>query len=210
MPHEVEQREVCRALESLAQTAVPGVLSHPEWRKNHGASRVPPAYGKFRRACLELLTRSESDGGGLSDPPSQGLLQSSSHTCGYTSLPNMAPIIDTSGVRRYRIAIFSAVLTLHCSSRAMRSTHCSCRMQALARLTAVVVFLIPPLEVAIEMIRGLVRIGGFAFGMTLSLNTLLEKEYNLIGERSWSSAIKQSSLCVSSGIRLGIFFMSSS
>ena len=41
------------------------------------------------------------------------------------------------------------------------------------------------------MIRGLVRIGGFAFGMTLSLNTLLEKEYNLIGERSSSSAIKQ-------------------
>jgi len=98
MPHEVEQREVCSALESLAQTAVPGVLSHPEWRKNPGASRIPPAYGKFRRACLELLTRSESDGGGLSDPPSQGLLQSSSHTCGYTSLPNMAPIIDTSGV----------------------------------------------------------------------------------------------------------------
>jgi hypothetical protein len=69
-------------------------------------------------------------------------------------------------------------------------------MQALARLTAVVVFLIPPLEVAIEMIRGLVRIGGFAFGMTLSLNTLLEKEDNLIGKRFWSSAIKQSSLCV--------------
>ena len=80
-------------------------------------------------------------------------------------------------------------------------------MQALARLTAVVVFLIPPLEVAIEMIRGLVRIGVLAFGMTLSLNTLLEKEYNLIGERSSSSAIKQISLCVSSGIRLGIFFL---
>ncbi len=46
------------------------------------------------------------------------------------------------------------------------------------------------------MIRGLVRIGGFAFGMTLSLNTLLEKEDNLIGERFWSSTIKQSSLCV--------------
>jgi hypothetical protein len=75
---------------------------------------------------------------------------------------------------------------------------------------AVVAFLIPPLEVAIEMIRGLGRIGGFAFGMTLSLNTLLEKEYNLIGKRSWSSAIKQSSLCVSSGTRLGIFFLSSS
>ncbi len=69
-----------------------------EWRKNHGASRVPPAHGKVRRACLELLTRSESNGEGLSNPPSQGLLQSSSHTCGYTSLPNMAPIIDTSGV----------------------------------------------------------------------------------------------------------------
>ncbi len=56
MPHEVEQREVFRALESLAQTAVPGVLSHPEWRKNYGATRVPPAYGTFRRAYLELLT----------------------------------------------------------------------------------------------------------------------------------------------------------
>ena len=83
-------------------------------------------------------------------------------------------------------------------------------MQALARLTAVVLFLIRPLEVAIEMIRDLIRIGVFAFGMTLSLNTLLEKEDNLIGERSWSSAIKQSSLCVSLGIRLGIVFMSSS
>jgi hypothetical protein len=98
MPHEVEQREVFRALESLTQTAVPGVLSHPEWRKNPGASRIPPAYGKFRRACLELLTRSESDGKGPSNPPSQGLSQSSSHTCGYISLPNMAPIIDTRGV----------------------------------------------------------------------------------------------------------------
>ena len=101
----------------------------------------------------------------------------------------------------------------------MRSTHCSCRMQALARLTAVVVFLIPPLEVAIEMIRGLVRIGGFAFGMTLSLNTLLEKEYNLIGDATVSHkqisasdqasrrSIEAISLCVSSGIRLGIFFL---
>ena len=34
------------------------------------------------------------------------------------------------------------------------------------------------------MIRGLARIGGFAFGMTLSLDTLLEKEDNLIGERA--------------------------
>src|SRR5438105_7816266 len=56
----------------------------------------------------------------------------------------------------------------------------------------------------------LVRIGGFAFGMTLSLNTLLEKEDNLIGERAWSSAIKQSSLYVLSGICLVIFFISSS
>ena len=55
------------------------------------------------------------------------------------------------------------------------------------------------------MIRGLARIGGFAFGMTLSLNTLLEKEDNLIGERAWSSAIKQSSLYVLSGICLVIF-----
>ena len=34
------------------------------------------------------------------------------------------------------------------------------------------------------MIRGLACIGGFAFGMTLSLDTLLEKEDNLIGERA--------------------------
>ena len=49
-------------------------------------------------ACLELLTRRESDGKGPCNLPSQCLLQSSSHTCGYPSLLNMAPIIDTSGV----------------------------------------------------------------------------------------------------------------
>ena len=68
MPHEVEQREVFRTLESLAQTAVPGVLSHPEWRKNHGASRVPPAHGKVRRACLELLPRNCSQDGSRGTP----------------------------------------------------------------------------------------------------------------------------------------------
>ena len=72
MSHEVEQREVFRSCTS--------------------------AYRKFRRACLELLTRSESGGKGPSNPPFQGLLQFSSHPCGYTSLPNMAPIIGTSGV----------------------------------------------------------------------------------------------------------------
>ena len=38
MPHEVEQREVCRALKSLTQTVVPGVLSYSEWLKCIGQS----------------------------------------------------------------------------------------------------------------------------------------------------------------------------
>ena len=33
MPPEVEQREVCRTLESLTQTVVPGGLSHSAWFK---------------------------------------------------------------------------------------------------------------------------------------------------------------------------------
>ena len=45
---------------------------------------------------------------------------------------------------------------------------------------------IPPLEFAIGMIRGLARIGRFAFGMTLSLDNLLENEDNLIIERACS------------------------
>ena len=68
---------------------------------------------------------------------------------------------------------------------------------------------IPPLEFAIGMIRGLARIGRFAFGMTPSLDNLLENEDNLIIERACSLAIRQSSLCVSSGIHPVIFFMSS-
>ena len=55
MPHEVEQREVFRALESLTQTAVAGVLSHPEWLKHHGVrdySIFAGFYYGLRGACI--------------------------------------------------------------------------------------------------------------------------------------------------------------
>jgi len=81
--------------EGLIGSPAVGIILSRLTQGNH--QLIGPA-DSFSDSLLELLTRSESDGKGPSNPPSQGLLQSSSHTCGYTSLPNMAPIIDTSGV----------------------------------------------------------------------------------------------------------------